>query len=617
MDFSEWRTQMLRAWRGIRLWTRRAEVRFVLGRNYGLELPQSTYDARRPRRIVSFLLAESLVARREVHAPPPVSMRALRRVHDDAYLESLQDTASLLPVLGYTLPVDLHDEFLSSHREIAGGTLLASRLALAGRCVVVNLGGGFHHARSDRGQGFCVFNDVAAAVAKRRALGFRGPVLVIDLDLHDGDGTREIFAADPSVHTFSIHNRHLGPVEAVESTSIELGPGVDDELYLDTLRDRLPPVLRSFRPALVFYLAGSDPAADDALGDWRISPAGMLRRDRLVIDQLRQIVGPVPTVVLLAGGYGQEAWRYSARFFASLLGHPELEPPATSHLALAHYRRISGMLRASELTVDPSGSELSLTEADLIAASNAPPRSARFLEYYSRHGIELALERYGIFDRLRKKGYEELALDFELDDPSGQILRLRTTGAAPESVAELKVRRERRFFPGMELLAIEWLLLQSPRAGAGSGRNLLPGQRHPGLGMLREVVALLILVCERLKLDGLLAVPSHYHIAALSAGHFRFVDPVDEARFLALRETLAGMRLAEAAVAFDEGRVVDRDGGGRVDWEPVPMVLPVSARLKELLDAARPAGEADETARCFAYRLLPAAAAGADGPSSR
>jgi len=605
------RATLLRAWRGLRRRTRRGELRFVLGRRYSLELPASSHDARRARRILSFLLAENLVSRRDVQAPRPASMRALRRVHDDAYLESLQESASLLPVLGYELPEEQQDEFLYSSREIVGGTVLASRLALAARGAVVNLGGGFHHARSDRGQGFCVFNDVAVAVAKRRAQGFREPVLVIDLDLHDGDGTREIFADDPGVHTFSIHNRHLGPLEAEASTSIELGADVGDELYLATLRERLPDLLRSVRPGMVFYLAGCDPAADDALGDWRISAAGLLERDRFVMEQIRTLAGPVPTVVLLGGGYGQEAWRYSARFLASLLGHPEPEPPATSQLALAHYRRISGMLRTSELTAEPTDADLGLTDADLLPVSYSSPRPTRFLEYYSRHGVELALERYGVFDRLRKKGYDDLALEFELDDPSGQSLRLRTRGRPRETLAELKVRRERRLYSGMELLAVEWLLLQNPGADRAPSRTRLPGQKHPGLGMLREVSALLILICERLGLDGLLIVPSHYHIAALVAGQGRFVDPRDRARFAALRDALSGTRLVEAAHAIEEGRVVDEESGEPFRWNPAPMVVPVSQRLKARLEAEC-AAEPEPEAR-ISYRLL---AGTGEGPSA-
>ena len=119
---------------------------------------------------------------------------------------------------------------------MTGGTLLAAQLARASGGIAVNLGGGFHHAHRDRGRGFCIFNDVAVAILAQRAHGFRGRILVIDLDLHDGDGTRTIFAADPTVHTYSVHNQNWDDRPAVETTVIPLGPGVDDARYMATLQ---------------------------------------------------------------------------------------------------------------------------------------------------------------------------------------------------------------------------------------------------------------------------------------------------------------------------------------------------------------------------------------------
>ena len=116
---------------------------------------------------------------------------------------------------------------LDLQRLMAGGTIQATRLALRTGGIAVHLGGGFHHAMPDAGLGFCVFNDVAVAIRRLRGRGFAEPVLVVDLDLHDGNGTRRIFADDPTVHTFSIHNDHWGDTEAVASTSIALGPGVE------------------------------------------------------------------------------------------------------------------------------------------------------------------------------------------------------------------------------------------------------------------------------------------------------------------------------------------------------------------------------------------------------
>jgi acetoin utilization deacetylase AcuC-like enzyme len=595
---------LLRAWRGLRSWARQGDVRFVIGRHYELELPGSTYDALRSQRILSFLLAERLTARRAVHQARPASMRALRRVHGDEYLESLQEPGSLVPILGYSLSEDEHDHFLLAHRDFVAGSLLATRLALSNRGVAVNLGGGFHHARADFGHGFCAFNDIAVAIAKRRAAGFRAPVLVIDLDLHDGDGTRSIFARDSTVHTFSIHNRHLGETEAVASTSIELGSDVEDGPYLAAVRESLPPVLRSSAPGLVYYLAGCDPARDDALGDWRISSRGLQDRDRFVMDLIGSLPGRIPVVVLLAGGYGQDAWRHSARFLATLAGHPNLEPPRTTELTLAHYRRISALLSVSELTAQPYGDGWQLEESDLLPAPNAPLRSSRLLGYYSRHGIELALERYGIYERLRKKGFDDLVVELELEDPAAQTLRIRAAGPARERLAEIRLRKESQLLPGMELLAVEWLLLQNPRARFGASRHRLPGQRYPGLGMLREVSALLVLVCERLGLDGLVIVPSHYHVAALTSNAFRFVEPEEQARFVALRAALHELRLLEAAHVIEEGRVIDRANGEPFRWVPAPMVHAVSPRLRRTLAADDFDDRAAEARRGLEFELV-------------
>ena len=234
-------------------------------------------------------------------------------------LHSLEDPGALTPVLGFRLDAREADRFLCFQRLTCGGTLRAARSALYRRQVMVNLGGGLHHAEADRGSGFCVFNDVAVAIRSLRRQGFDRPILVIDLDLHDGDGTRAIFADDATVHTFSIHNRDLGQANAVADTRLALGSGVEDRQYLEAVRGHLPPVFADFKPGLVFYLAGSDPGVDDKLGDWRITLDGLLARDRLVMELVRPFAGngpTIPTVILLAGGYGPLAWRHGAALFS-------------------------------------------------------------------------------------------------------------------------------------------------------------------------------------------------------------------------------------------------------------------------------------------------------------
>lgn len=568
-----------RAWRSLRRAARGSAVRFVYGRSYGVLLPDVAFDPERGRRILSFLLAEHLVGRRHVHRVlRPASLRVLGRVHDPAYLEALGARGALGPILGFDVSEELHERFLLAQREQVAGTVLASRLALEGSAIVANLGGGFHHALADRGQGFCAFNDVAVAIAAARAAGFSKRVLVVDLDLHDGDGTRAIHAEDETVHTFSIHNRDLGARAARESTSLALGEGVEDAAYLAALGERLPAVLESFRPALAFYLAGSDPALDDRLGNWRITPAGLLERDRLVVRTLRACGTPI--VILLAGGYGGEAWRYGARFFADLLGGGgTIEPPRTAEIRLDEYRRAARALRDFELARETGeGWELSPEDVEPGRAS------ARFLDSYSRHGLEVVLERTGFLDELRRRGHRGLVVELRADGGMEPTLVVRSGAHQGESLVELRARRDSRTVPGTRLLWLEWMLLQDPGAVFTPDRPRLPGQRHPGLGLLREISALLVVMCERLALEGIAFVPSHYHVAAQARSHFRFLDPEAQARFEALRAALSGLKLVEAIRALEEGRVRDRRTGRSTAWLPSTMLVPVGPALRGRVD---------------------------------
>lgn len=553
-------------------------------------------DPRRAEKILTFLGAEGLVRRGLLHWPRPAGFDQLCRIHTVDYLESLREPGSLTRILGVRIPAAHEDRFLDLQRAMVGGTLLATRTALQTGRTSVNLGGGLHHAHAGRGGGFCVFNDVAVAVATFRRHGFDEPILVLDLDLHDGDGTRSVFAADPTVHTFSIHNRpwdEPDEVGAVEDTAVTLGDAVEDGEYLAALREHLPPVLARFRPALVFYLAGVDPAADDPLGNWRISEDGMLARDRFVVERLRRIGDP-PTVVTLAGGYGPDAWRHTARFLGWLLAAGrEPEVPSTDEITLRRYRVLSTILDPAELTGGGDADSLGLTEEDVFGALVGRPRDERFLGYYSRHGLELALERLGILERLRQRGFHHPILEFELDNPAGQTVRVFGDADREELLAELRAWRDRRTIPEAEMLRVEWLLLQNPRAEFHPGTRLLPGQRHPGLGMLKDVAAMLVLICDRLGLDGVLFVPSHYHMAAQATEYLRFLHAEDRARFRAFRRAVGHLPLGEATRAVDRGRVVDAATGEPVRWEPVPMLLPVSDRLQARL-AARADPEASE-----------------------
>jgi acetoin utilization deacetylase AcuC-like enzyme len=572
-------------------------------RAYTFALPASPLDPLRAEKVVTALGLMGLLRRGEVIVPPPASLRDLLRVHDREYLEALDDNAAAERAFGFALNDLQRERALGVQRAMTGGTIAAARRALAERCLTVNLGGGFHHARRDRGQGFCLFNDIAVAIAALRRSGFTGRVLVVDLDLHDGDGTRSLFAADPSVYTYSLHNRHWDdPAAAVASTAIELGSGVDDAALLAKLGETLPPVLASHQPELVFYLAGCDPAADDALGDWKLSADGMLARDRFVVELLRGPArggrGALPVVMALAGGYGERAWRYTTRFLAWLAAGDSgnLAPPPDDEVLIARYRSIARLLTHAELSGDEVGDDdasWGLTSEDLLGALEESPADSRLLGYYTPHGVELVMESSGIFDRLRDLGYEQPALDFDLAHAGGHMVRVWGGRDRRDLVGEIRMRRDRQAFPGFELLAIEWLLLQNPRARFTAERPALPGQRHPGLGMLRDVIALLVQVCHRLHLDGITYTPSHFHLASQSTKYLRFREPRDAATFDAMKAAVAGLPLVEASRRIEAGEAIDAATAAPFHWQPTPMVMVVSERLAAAIDAQ---GEAADRA---------------------
>jgi acetoin utilization deacetylase AcuC-like enzyme len=577
--------------RGRRRLFLRLQVGFVYSRRYQLELPGASYDSRRGERILTFLDSTGLLAVRAVHRPEPATFRHLRRVHSDDYLDSLNSPAALTPVVGFQLAEDAADRVLDTQRLMVGGTLLAARLALE-QGIGINLGGGLHHAFPARGERFCVLNDVAVAIADLRAAGWPGKVLVVDLDLHDGDGTRAIFATDPTVHTFSIHNQTNGATDAVEATIVELPGPVQDGEYLESVRAHLPPVCEAFGPELVFYVAGNDPAADDQIGNWKITAEGLLERDRFVISCVRGgggISRQIPLAIVLGGGYGLNAWRYSARFFSTLLNRGRaLEPPTTEEITLLRYRQLARDIAPHELTGEPgepSEADWGLTADDILPGMAAVHRPRRLLGYYSLPGLELTLERAGLLDRMRNLGFQP-TLELDLDNPAGDTFRLYGDAARTELLVECRVRIDRATAPEAALVRIEWLLMQNPRARFTAQRPRLPGQRHPGLGVLPDLMALLIVSSERLGFDGLLFVPSHYHTACQGRKYLRLLIPEDEAFMRALEKALAGIPLAEATHAVEQKRIIDTRTGTFVPWRSMPMAFPVTERLRERIGSA-------------------------------
>jgi acetoin utilization deacetylase AcuC-like enzyme len=183
----------------------------------------------------------------------------------------------------------------------AGGSILACRLALGQRGQTMNLAGGFHHAFPDWAEGFCYINDVAVGVARLRADGLVDRVMVVDCDLHQGNGTAVIFRDVPQVFTFSIHEEGIYPVKRKSDLDIGLPPCCPGHIYLDALEGRLAPVMDEHRPDFVFYVAGADPFENDILGSLALSLDDMKRRDEIVLGACAE--RGIPAAAALAGGY--------------------------------------------------------------------------------------------------------------------------------------------------------------------------------------------------------------------------------------------------------------------------------------------------------------------------
>ncbi|MCS7183016.1 MAG: histone deacetylase [Thermoanaerobaculum sp.] len=575
-----WLHRLKRLWRAFALKLGHAPPFLVFDPAYREQLRGVPVDPLRGEKLLAFLSMERLIRREQVTRPLPAAMKNLLLAHDPAYLESLQQPETLTRILGLPVLPGQEEHILQLQRLMVGGTIQATRLVLAGAPLAVHLGGGFHHAFRDRGSGFCVFNDIAVAILRLRQKGFSGNVLVVDLDLHDGNGTRQIFAHDPTVFTLSVHNRHWGETKAQASLSIALGDEVEDLAYLQAVEEALEQVLQAFSPNLAIYVAGVDVAAGDPLGNWRITPEGVLRRDQLVLGRLRQ--DKVPVVMLLAGGYGDHAWRHTARTLAWYLTGDPMEPPSDELVALARLRQLPDLL--GEEPEDDA--DWGLSEEDLFGVLPALPVERRFLGAFSPVRVELVLERMGLLQQIRAKGFACPTVSLELDHPLGHTLRIFGDPQRSELLLELRVARTSRAIPGFEVLAVEWLLLQNPRAAFTPDRPPLPGQQHPGLGLLAEVFALLVRLCEELALDGLYFRPSHYHLAALARRHATFLQPEHAALFSALAHLLAQVPLPEASRLVHEGKIINRATGERIQWEAFPMVLPVSQHLRQLVEGA-------------------------------
>ncbi|MBO0662184.1 histone deacetylase [Jiella sp. MQZ9-1] len=251
-------------------------------------------------RLAEILIEDGVVGAVGFHVPAPALPGWLRLAHDPRYVDQVLFAAVLAEVekaIGFAV-----DERVAMRSRCAtGGTVLAARLALA-EGLACNTAGGSHHAHRAAGAGFSVFNDVAVAASVVIADGDVDRILVVDCDVHQGDGTARIFADEPRVFTLSIHAERNYPSEKARSDmDVGLADGTGDDGYLDALRTALPAAFDAARPDLVFYNAGVDPHRDDRLGRLALTDAGLCERDRQVFGFFRE--RGIPVAAVIGGGY--------------------------------------------------------------------------------------------------------------------------------------------------------------------------------------------------------------------------------------------------------------------------------------------------------------------------
>lgn len=275
----------------------------VYSQDYELKLGDHVFPAVKYRLIYERLIAEDLADSADFVKPEPAGDDDVLLVHTKDWVRKLrQGTLSYADVLKLELPYS--EELVKAFWLSAGGSILASRLAME-RGTAMNLCGGFHHAFPDHGEGFCMIHDVAIAVRKLQREGRIRRALIVDLDVHHGNGTAAIFASDPDVFTFSMHQENNYPVPKPPSTlDIPLPDGIGDTDYMELLDGGLRRAFSSFAPEMIFYLAGADPYREDQLGGLGLTIEGLRQRDELVADAARR--RGLPLFASLAGGYARQ-----------------------------------------------------------------------------------------------------------------------------------------------------------------------------------------------------------------------------------------------------------------------------------------------------------------------
>lgn len=271
---------------------------FVLPLPEGHKFPMAKYSRLRER-----IVDEGIVSPEDLHEAPAAEWSDLELVHDAAYVDAVR-TGTVAKDIQRRIGFPWSEQMVERSRRSVGATIAAANVALE-EGVAANLAGGTHHSFSDRGEGFCVFNDVAVAARVLQRDDHARRIAIVDLDVHQGNGTAAIFSGDDSVFTFSMHGEKNFPFKKeVSDLDVALADGTQDDEYLALLRTHLGEVLNRHQPDFVFYLAGADPYEGDRLGRLKMTIDGLRERDEIVLGACSK--AGLPVAVSMSGGYATD-----------------------------------------------------------------------------------------------------------------------------------------------------------------------------------------------------------------------------------------------------------------------------------------------------------------------
>lgn len=279
------------------------KIPVIYSDEYVVDLGTHVFRTDKYRKLKERILKEKLFKEVEFIEPIPATDEELSLAHSVEWIEKLKTGTLSLSEL-YRLELPYSNELWKMAVLSVGGTILTCKLAVKEK-ISFHIGGGFHHAYPEHGEGFCALNDIAVGIRVCIKEKLIEKAMVVDCDLHQGNGTAKIFENDPSVFTFSIHQEDNYPIPK-EKSSLDIGlySGAEDEEYLDSLKKNFPELYMKFSPNLVVYVAGADPYKYDQLGGLRLTKEGLRERDRIVIEGASTL--SIPVAIVLAGGYAYD-----------------------------------------------------------------------------------------------------------------------------------------------------------------------------------------------------------------------------------------------------------------------------------------------------------------------